>query len=198
MDSNARLDLAAAVLPTLLWVGLIGFALWRFQEPIKEQLHRMSGFSVLGMRLDFAERITSEGLQKKDFTPPPGASERLLRRLKGSGDLLNGASILWLERSSCPQRCRAPVPNSRRCLGRDGTHDWRGHRGAHLVPVSGGDFRSTSRRRGAHTPSRFGGCRPTSGCQGHLLRGTLRAELGNAGGRIRHHEPTRQAVRARD
>jgi hypothetical protein len=98
MSADGWADLLAAVATTLLWVGLIAFIVWRFEEPIKRDLlPRISGVGIMGWRLDLAERVTDEALQKPDYSPPPNAGDILLRRLKASGDLLREASILWLD-----------------------------------------------------------------------------------------------------
>lgn len=88
-----------AIAPTVLWIALIAVLVWRFEEPIRrEVLPRIGSFGFMGVSVSFVQRTVHEAIEKPNSpTPPPGADDLLVRRLKASGDLLREASILWLD-----------------------------------------------------------------------------------------------------
>lgn len=111
---NEVLTEVAKNIPTLIWGGIAGFALWLFHRPLVDRLGHVTGLKAVGLELNFvasqlagaaadANRsntvIVASTLQKRHVQVTRGDRERVLRRAERCRLVLEGKRILWIDDS---------------------------------------------------------------------------------------------------
>lgn len=96
IDGNVA-ETFLAQLPSLLWVLLAAGIFIYLSGPIRELLPRVERFEALGMKVDVLQRQLEEAAEKMQTKIEEGQASRLVQRARRLEDVLEGASILWVD-----------------------------------------------------------------------------------------------------
>jgi CheY-like chemotaxis protein len=88
-----------AILPQLILITIVAFALLALREPLARQiLPRLSGVRVIGLEVMLTPADVRRQLDAPDRPKaPPGAEDRLLSRAERSAPVIRGAYVLWID-----------------------------------------------------------------------------------------------------
>lgn len=98
-------------IPSLVWGGVTGFALWLFHAPLIRRLGDVTGFKAVGVELSFVatrlagaaaeanrnNSVVASTLQKRQVQITKADRERVLQRAERCRPVLEGKRILWID-----------------------------------------------------------------------------------------------------